>query len=256
MLLGLPVFDTLYVMATRIYHRRSPFAPDNNHVHHKLLALGFDHYEAVALIYLAQAVFVASAVVFRYQSDLFVVSLYLAINLLLSMILYKIARSPWRAHQPGRQSNLTRAIAALDESSVIQRVPLTAVRILLPFGLLVGPILAPDVTWDLGATAAILFLLLSLRLVFGYKLWFLLLRLLIYVTGALVVYLTAHLGVGLPEPLWVTVEFAYYGILVAALVFGVRYTKNDAFRVTPTDFLVGYDCCGFGVCAAGAPGRV
>ena len=239
LLLGLPVFDTLYVTATRIYHRRSPFAPDNNHVHHKLLALGLDHYEAVALIYLAQAAFVAAAVVFRYQSDLFVVSLYLVINLLFSMILYRIARSPWRAHQPGRKSKLARAIAALDESSTIQRVPLTAVRILLPTGLVVGSILAPEVARDLGATAAVLFVLLSLRLAFGYKLWFLLLRLLIYVTGAVVVYLTAHLGAGLPESQWINAEYAYNGVLIAALVFGVRYTKNEAFRVTPTDFLVG-----------------
>jgi hypothetical protein len=37
---------------------------------------------------------------------------------------------------------------------------------------------------------------------------------------------------------WVAAEYAYYGLLIAALVFGVRYAKNEAFRLTPTDFLV------------------
>ena len=51
LLLGLPILDTFAVMAQRIYEKRSPFSPDKNHIHHKLLSLGFDHYEAVLVIY-------------------------------------------------------------------------------------------------------------------------------------------------------------------------------------------------------------
>ncbi|MDP1619840.1 MAG: MraY family glycosyltransferase, partial [bacterium] len=50
MLLGLPVLDTVMVIGQRVYEKRSAFSPDKNHIHHKLLALAFTHYEAVFLI--------------------------------------------------------------------------------------------------------------------------------------------------------------------------------------------------------------
>ena len=62
LLLGVPLFDTAFVIIRRIYYGKSPFVADKNHVHHQLLALNFDHYEAVVIIYLAQALFVVSAV--------------------------------------------------------------------------------------------------------------------------------------------------------------------------------------------------
>lgn len=76
-ILGLPILDTLTVMGQRIYQGRSPFLPDQNHIHHKLLSLGFDHYEAVIIIYMAQALLVTCAYVLRYASDGLVVGVYL-----------------------------------------------------------------------------------------------------------------------------------------------------------------------------------
>ena len=51
LILGLPILDTLMVMGERIYEGRSPFVADRKHIHHRLLALGFHHYEAVVTIY-------------------------------------------------------------------------------------------------------------------------------------------------------------------------------------------------------------
>ncbi len=42
-LLMIPLLDTLRVFAIRIFHRRSPFSPDRNHIHHLLLDRGFSH---------------------------------------------------------------------------------------------------------------------------------------------------------------------------------------------------------------------
>ena len=61
LVLGLPFLDTIAVMAQRIAKGRSPFIGDRNHVHHKLLALGLSHYEAVIVIYGIQAVMVGLA---------------------------------------------------------------------------------------------------------------------------------------------------------------------------------------------------
>src|SRR4030067_831323 len=39
LLLGFPVLDTLTVMSERLLAGRSPFHPDKNHFHHKLMRL-------------------------------------------------------------------------------------------------------------------------------------------------------------------------------------------------------------------------
>ncbi len=42
-ILMVPLLDTLRVFAIRMIHRRSPFSPDRNHVHHLLLDRGLSH---------------------------------------------------------------------------------------------------------------------------------------------------------------------------------------------------------------------
>jgi len=49
--LGVPIFDTLFSITRRVLERRSLFAPDRNHIHHRLLDMGFDQRKAVAVIY-------------------------------------------------------------------------------------------------------------------------------------------------------------------------------------------------------------
>ena len=38
-----PIFDTLRVFVLRLSHGRSPFEPDRNHIHHRMLRLGLTH---------------------------------------------------------------------------------------------------------------------------------------------------------------------------------------------------------------------
>ncbi len=69
LLLGIPITDTLMVMTERILAGRSPFKADRNHIHHRLLALGLDHHEAVMVIYVLQAMLFIAAWSLRYQPD-------------------------------------------------------------------------------------------------------------------------------------------------------------------------------------------
>ncbi len=48
--LGIPILDTVFSMVRRLIERRSVFSPDKNHIHHRLLALGFDQPRVVALL--------------------------------------------------------------------------------------------------------------------------------------------------------------------------------------------------------------
>jgi UDP-N-acetylmuramyl pentapeptide phosphotransferase/UDP-N-acetylglucosamine-1-phosphate transferase len=46
----IPLFDTLRVFILRILKGHSPFHPDMNHLHHRILKLGFTHVEATVII--------------------------------------------------------------------------------------------------------------------------------------------------------------------------------------------------------------
>jgi len=50
--LGIPILDTLFTMLRRFLDRRSLFAPDSGHFHHRLLALGLNQRQAVVAVYL------------------------------------------------------------------------------------------------------------------------------------------------------------------------------------------------------------
>lgn len=51
--LGIPIFDTLISMLRRFLERRSLFAPDRSHFHHRLIAMGLNQRRAVMIIYVA-----------------------------------------------------------------------------------------------------------------------------------------------------------------------------------------------------------
>ncbi|KKL55472.1 hypothetical protein LCGC14_2255060, partial [marine sediment metagenome] len=49
--LGVPIFDMLFSVIRRILERRSIFAPDRNHIHHRLLEMGLPHHLVVISMY-------------------------------------------------------------------------------------------------------------------------------------------------------------------------------------------------------------
>lgn len=60
--LALPFVDLLLAVARRVRRGRSPFAPDKQHLHHRLLELGHSHRRAVLLLYFWSAVVAFSGV--------------------------------------------------------------------------------------------------------------------------------------------------------------------------------------------------
>ena len=54
--LALPLADTIFAFFRRIMRGQSPFHPDREHLHHRLLALGLSQKQAVALMYGISAV--------------------------------------------------------------------------------------------------------------------------------------------------------------------------------------------------------
>jgi UDP-GlcNAc:undecaprenyl-phosphate/decaprenyl-phosphate GlcNAc-1-phosphate transferase len=88
LVIGLPVADTIWVMARRIKAGQSPFVADRTHVHHKFLDLGFEHRYTVILICGISLGWAAIAVVFHSRPEWFLLALYL----LLSGLCYRALR--------------------------------------------------------------------------------------------------------------------------------------------------------------------
>ena len=60
-ILIIPIVDTLRVFTIRIVKRRSPFSPDRNHIHHKLLQLGLSSRQVTVCLYLVNILFISAA---------------------------------------------------------------------------------------------------------------------------------------------------------------------------------------------------
>ena len=63
LVLGLPIFDTCFAILRRVSHGQSPMAPDRGHIHHRLIDMGFNQKQAVAVLYVISAILGLSAVV-------------------------------------------------------------------------------------------------------------------------------------------------------------------------------------------------
>ncbi len=70
LILGLPIFDTGFAMLRRVLSGRSPFSPDRGHVHHRLIDMGFNQKQAVAILYVISVVLGLIAVVLTTSGEL------------------------------------------------------------------------------------------------------------------------------------------------------------------------------------------
>jgi UDP-GlcNAc:undecaprenyl-phosphate GlcNAc-1-phosphate transferase len=66
-ILAIPIFDTGFAVVRRLLQGKSPFEPDNSHLHHRIANLGYSHKQTVLIILLINAILgivaVASAVI-------------------------------------------------------------------------------------------------------------------------------------------------------------------------------------------------
>lgn len=67
---GLPLFDTVFAFFRRILHGKSPFSSDKSHIHHRLIAMGFNQKESVRIIYAVCGILGVSALLLTFESTI------------------------------------------------------------------------------------------------------------------------------------------------------------------------------------------
>jgi UDP-GlcNAc:undecaprenyl-phosphate GlcNAc-1-phosphate transferase len=240
LLLALPILDTLSVMVQRIGEGRSPFSPDKNHIHHKLLALGFDHHEAVMVIYVVQGALFVIAYFLRYESDVVILGIVAAFFAAAIGALQIAARTGWRLREAGKDPNelpLPRFLNVMQHPGAIPRISYIALAV----GLGSYAALIVIETAALSSDFRILVVVL-LAVIVGFSA---VLRVAplnvvekgaLYVTATLLVYLDA---VVLPDNRILSV-LGWTAVAVAAVATAVRLRLfNDRrFQLTPLDLIV------------------
>jgi len=239
LILGLPIIDTLRVIGERLSQNLSPFQADRNHFHHKLLALGLDHYEAVLAIYVVQAIFVSLAFFLRYESDALIIGVYLVLSALICGMFPVARRLRWRRHglKLGEKSLLEKCWVNLSTRAQLERLAYILLSTLLPVFMLLGvlwnPLAAPQT--DLGQFAGIVLAVWIVSLLFKLPAFAVVGRVAIYSCVTLVIYF-----IGINENAHPEMERIFrYGVEALALLVavGVIFSPKQ-FTLTPSDYLI------------------
>jgi UDP-GlcNAc:undecaprenyl-phosphate GlcNAc-1-phosphate transferase len=240
LLLALPIMDTLSVMVQRIGEGRSPFSADKNHIHHKLLSFGFDHHEAVMVIYAVQADLLLVAYWMRYESDLAILGVVTAFFLVSIGLLQIATRRHWRfraSKSVPRDSVLTTFITALLAPEYLPKWSYLAVAGGL--GVYATLIMAETVSLT-GDVKLLLMALLAVIII-----WLTMLRLrplsmvekgALYITATVLVYLDTVLVHD--ELMFSIVNWGAILTAAAGTLLRLRLSKDRAFELTPLDLIV------------------
>ena len=92
LILGLPIFDTLFAIIRRLLTGRSIMAPDRGHLHHRLLDMGFSQKQTVAILYTLTSILCLTAVVMSLKDTFRAVFLVLSV-LLIILVSYIVMES-------------------------------------------------------------------------------------------------------------------------------------------------------------------
>jgi UDP-GlcNAc:undecaprenyl-phosphate/decaprenyl-phosphate GlcNAc-1-phosphate transferase len=239
LLLGLPIADILVVLYKRISGGMNWFKATRNHVHHRLLDLGFSHYHSVVTIYSFQALLVTAAVLLRYSSDLIVSSVYFGAIAMLFGLLIHAEHSGWRLERRDwlRSTALREQLNRLRRSAVIRTLYVWSIAAIVSALLLMAVSLSGEVPRDFGVTSAVTLLLIGAILAWRRGWRSAILRMAAYVTVVFATYLltTYPIDTGLTERTGVIVM-----VLAAALAVFLRFVSDRPFGATPTDYLIAF----------------
>ncbi|HOW30877.1 MAG TPA: MraY family glycosyltransferase, partial [Bacteroidales bacterium] len=88
----LPMFDTIRVMAIRLYRGKGIFTPDRRHIHHLMLDLGFTHLQSTAILLAFSLVVIGIAYYLNFLGNSALVYIILAIAFTFTFTMYLLWR--------------------------------------------------------------------------------------------------------------------------------------------------------------------
>jgi UDP-GlcNAc:undecaprenyl-phosphate GlcNAc-1-phosphate transferase len=237
LLLGLPILDTLVVMAWRVRRGDSPFLPDRSHFHHRLLEFGFHHYEAVSIIYVTQAALVCAALALKYESDLVVLTV-CALFTVAVLVFFRWTRvSNWRVHRPTPDGVFVeRRNLWLRKAPWLRNASARATEYGLGTFMLGSAFVPHEVDHTFGTIALGSVALFALALLLSEAPRNGLRRVGTYLAAVCAVYSLSVLTPGPWVPHWAA--NACLVMIAGILIVAIRLTRREEFSATPLDLLI------------------
>ncbi len=103
--LGIPIFDTLFAILRRFLERRSLFAPDRSHIHHRLLAMGLHQRHAVMIMYAATLIAAGLGLFMLITRDAATIMVFACVLLLLVLMFRAVGSVRLREALAGARRN-------------------------------------------------------------------------------------------------------------------------------------------------------
>ena len=237
-LLGLPFLDTLGVFGQRLLEGRSPFVGDRTHIHHKLLAAGLSHYEAVTVIYAFQAGMVALAYLLRWQSDLLIMLLYLLLSGAVLALFVAAGRGLIPTVEPDHpRVRSERWLSGVFSRSWVRDLPIRFLAVVVPLFLVATVFLPAYVPDDVGYMSVVLFCVVLLGLSLLPQLAPYFVRGGLYMGSTFLLYVSdaSWMEAGPPIP------FTYhmlFGAMAVMVLLCMRFDSQSRFQTTPLDYLM------------------
>lgn len=240
-LLGLPVLDTLTVMFTRIYNKKSPFKPDMNHFHHKIIRLGFYHNEAVVLIYIIQILMVMAAVIFRFQSEWFLMILYITFAVTILAGFFIAGKTGWKLKRYDLLEKVIKGrLRVIKEKNIIIKVSFRLIIIVAPLLLLFTSFIPTNIPVYFSIFTAALSGLIIVCLLTKNQRWIVnALRVALFLSIPVLIYLSeVDIAIWMKDRLGQPYNLSF-GFLLIAIILTLKFTRRkNGFRMTPMDFLI------------------
>ena len=237
LVIGVPIIDILSVLFLRIRSGANWFKASRNHLHHRLLDLGLSHFQAVIVVYSAQAAFVLAAILLRYNTDWNVCTIYvlLAGSMLLSLTV--LERRKWHLLRPASANDeLERGTGFTPQRKA--RIARGLIMVGAPGFMLFAASWSTQVPRELGLITCFLGALLVLDLLLVLPAHTLILRVIGYVAAIASAYLMGgYQGHGTSALVVGTVIVILTLTLIVAIAVYAHSASRDGFGATPTDYL-------------------
>jgi len=242
--LGLPVYDVIAVMVRRIVAGRPVFAPDRRHVHHRMMAAGLSHEQAVIGCYGLHLAFV----VVGYLTS--ALSFWdAAIGYLLLAVFAEVVQLPAVLRALKRRWEVTGCFLPA-RFGQLQDLAAYAALGSITVAVIVS---VEDVGWDVtlvAGTIVVLVLAAPLGPLAAATAW--IDRTALYLLGSYLIYLSATCE---QPPWWLdAVELAGFGVLAAWLVARLVGSAASRLQLSALDLLMALLACGLALVESAAPG--
>jgi UDP-GlcNAc:undecaprenyl-phosphate/decaprenyl-phosphate GlcNAc-1-phosphate transferase len=234
---GLPVLDMLGVTAQRLHEGRSPFVGDRNHLHHKLLGLGWAHRQAVMLIYLGQAAMVALGYLLRWQSDWVLVTIYLVVAGCIVSLFIRSTTNDTCISVLQEVRQLGKNIGWIERYPGLAYLPRHVLALAVTGFLLASVVLPHTVPSDAGVIAAGLFLVIAIGMRCFPLMTPVFVRAGLYVGSTFLLYFGEFGNLPGTSP-WMRPDNLFFIGLAGLVVLVLRLSLVRQFETTPLDSLM------------------